>query len=87
MTSSLPPTSRRRRALLASTATLTLVATGALAAPATTLAAQGDDEVVISVIERATPSVVTIQTESDPARRGGEPCADASPAPENEDRG
>ena len=84
MTSSLPPTSRRRRALLASTATLTLVATGALAAPATTLAAQGDDEVVISVIERATPSVVTIQTGPTQLVEVESPAPDASPAPESE---
>ena len=43
----------------------------ALAAPAATLAAQGDNEVVIGVIEQVTPSVVTIQTDFTPGR--GEP--------------
>ena len=56
------PATPRSRAAIALTAVVSLAAAATLAAPAATFAAQGDDEAVISVIEQATPAVVTIRT-------------------------
>jgi serine protease Do len=53
----------RPRATLALTAALVLSGAVALVGPAATLAATGDNETVIGVIEANTPSVVTIQAE------------------------
>jgi S1-C subfamily serine protease len=57
------PARRDSRAVLALTTALSLGAAAVLVAPAAALGAQGDDEVVIGVIERAAPSVVTIQAQ------------------------
>ena len=51
----------RVRATVTASAALTLVAAAALGVPTATLGAQGDDEVVIGIIEQVTPAVVTIQ--------------------------
>ncbi len=85
MSPSLPPTPQRPRALMALSSALILGATAALAAPAVTLAAQGDDEAVIGVIEQVTPSVVTIQTDFTQVVEMSEPAPDASPAPEGQE--
>ncbi len=53
-------TQRRSRASVALAGALSMSVV-ALAVPGAALAAQGDDEVVIGVIEAATPSIVTIQ--------------------------
>ena len=53
-------TARRPRVYVALAGALSLSGM-ALAAPGAVLAAQGDDDIVIDVIARATPSVVTIQ--------------------------
>jgi S1-C subfamily serine protease len=82
MSPSLPPAPQRSRALLAISTALALGATAALAAPAATLAAQGDNETVIGVIEQATPSVVTIQTDFTQVVEMSEPAPDTSPAPD-----
>lgn len=55
------PARARTRALLALTTAVTLGG-AALAMPAVTLGAEGDNDVVISIIEQAMPAVVTIQT-------------------------
>ena len=44
-------------------AVLALGGAATFAAPGATLAAQGDNDVVIGVIERSLPSVVTIQSD------------------------
>jgi S1-C subfamily serine protease len=85
MSPSLPPAPQRPRALMALSTALVLGATAALAAPAATLAAQGDNEAVIGVIEQATPSVVTIQTDFTQVAEMTEPAPDASPAPEGQE--
>ncbi len=51
---------RRPRTFLALAGAISLSSLG-LAAPGAVLGAQGDDDIVIGVIERATPAVVTIQ--------------------------
>ena len=56
----LNPITRRPRTLLALVGALSL--TTVVALPGVAMAAQGDNDVVINVIEQATPSVVTIQT-------------------------
>ena len=53
----------RPRTILAISATLALGGAATLAVPGATLAAQGDNDVVIGVIERSLPSVVTIQAD------------------------
>jgi len=85
MSPSLPSAPQRPRALMALSSALILGATAALAAPAVTLAAQGDDEAVIGVIEQVTPSVVTIQTDFTQVAEMSEPAPDASPAPEGQE--
>lgn len=55
----------RPRAGLVLTSAVALGAAAALAAPMGAFAAQGDDEVVIGVIERSLPSIVTIQSRFD----------------------
>ena len=55
------PTARRPRTLMALASALSLSGI-ALAAPTAALGAQGDNDIVIGVIEQATPAVVTIQT-------------------------
>ncbi len=56
----LNPITRRPRTSLALVGALSL--TTVVALPGVAMAAQGDNDVVINVIEQATPSVVTIQT-------------------------
>ena len=67
----LTPATRRRRSAIALTGALTIGVTSALAAPGVALGAAGDNEIVIGVIERATPAVVTIQ--GIPQQRGDAP--------------
>lgn len=55
------PRTHRTRITTALTGALTIAFVWALTLPAAALGAQGDNEVVIAVIEEATPSVVTIQ--------------------------
>jgi serine protease Do len=58
-----PLPARRQRTLVALAGTLSI---GSLAlVPATAMAAQGDNEVVIDLIQQVTPAVVTIQTPGD----------------------
>ena len=57
----MPSARGRARAVTALSGALALAGAAALAVPSASLAAQGDDEVVISVIEQASPAVVTIQ--------------------------
>ncbi len=83
----LNPITRRPRTSLALVGALSL--TTVVALPGVAMAAQGDNDVVINVIEQATPSVVTIQTPagafSDLGQLSPEDIQlpDASPLPED----
>ncbi len=60
------------------TAVLSLAGAATLVAPVSVFAAQGDDEVVIGVIEQAMPAIVTIQSRFDDVAAVDEPGDDES---------
>ncbi len=85
MTPVLIPATHRPRALVALAAALALAGSATAVTPLTIFAAQGDDEHIISVIDQATPAVVTIQTGGEQISEVAPPEPDASPAPEEGD--
>lgn len=78
------PATHRPRALVALAAALAVAGSAVAVAPAASFAAQGDDEHIISVIDQATPAVVTIQTGGEQVVEIVEAEPDASPAPEGD---
>ena len=93
----MPRATSRPRSASALIVSLSIAGTAALALPAGTLAAQGDDEAMIAVIEQAMPAVVTIQVtggdfadfedDEDGSDEQGQPDDDDEGQQEDEDQG